>query len=517
MRGLRRAALCVAAYLVVCLAGLVRAEEIHYDASVVEITESNVAEKLSAGTWCVCGWRVSGVVAEGVGGVGARGRRCEGCCRVLDFYAPYCGHCKALAPKYGRVSSEQGGGRDGLWFGAVDATKNGALADAFGVRGYPTLFVVSAYGNGSAASAAGGALGALVGRAVRWEGTPSVPALGRLARRLRSSGVEGTWGRVESARELERVVREDSGGQEATFALCPGASDGLRAATAASVVRAWRHAATFVDASQLAGEAQLAACAGGVARLEADADSAGGVARSAEQLAAMVEDERLVRLAKLDGESALTLRSVGKLLALAAVNPKDPVPTQAFLQAMKKLAAPAGDPAALLPAHVRARFQFAHVDAIEFRDYVSKHGVADDKDLPALVVLDMARRGVFFAPPPDAKLGGLPALRDFLVSVVQGDVQARGANWLDFYVLTPLADLLQRLGWVGYVLSGLVGLLFALLSLVFCCGTEAFTALFSSVPSSEDLDKAEAELQKQAEVQARQEDAALRRRKHAKD
>lgn len=59
---------------------------------------------------------------------------------LIEFYAPWCGHCKKLAPVYTEVADalkEQG---STLRVAKVDATENSKSAGEFGVRGYPTLF-----------------------------------------------------------------------------------------------------------------------------------------------------------------------------------------------------------------------------------------------------------------------------------------------------------------------------------------------------------------------------------------
>lgn len=65
---------------------------------------------------------------------------------LVEFYAPWCGHCKQLTPKYNELANVFGGDKE-VVIAKVDATENNDLAQRYEVTGYPTLKLFAAGSN----------------------------------------------------------------------------------------------------------------------------------------------------------------------------------------------------------------------------------------------------------------------------------------------------------------------------------------------------------------------------------
>lgn len=58
---------------------------------------------------------------------------------LVEFFAPWCGHCKTLAPIYEELAGSFASSTDKITIAKVDADEHKSLGTKYGIKGFPTI------------------------------------------------------------------------------------------------------------------------------------------------------------------------------------------------------------------------------------------------------------------------------------------------------------------------------------------------------------------------------------------
>ena len=58
---------------------------------------------------------------------------------LVEYFAPWCGHCQRLAPEYEKLADAFAHKKDKVAIAKVDGDANRGLSDRIGLQGFPTI------------------------------------------------------------------------------------------------------------------------------------------------------------------------------------------------------------------------------------------------------------------------------------------------------------------------------------------------------------------------------------------
>mmetsp|Transcript_28290 Transcript_28290/g.41056 ORF Transcript_28290/g.41056 Transcript_28290/m.41056 type:complete len:482 (+) Transcript_28290:104-1549(+) len=336
----------------------------------------------------------------------------------LKFYAPWCGHCKQLAPKLDQAAPFLAGK---MAIGKIDCTLKTTKKKCkeFDVRGYPTL---KFYRDGEFHDYPGGR---------------HIDEIITFGEKMSASAVA----LVSSADEvMEKVVSKNADGV-AFLAYDPAASSSKKREDAGDdavleemiqstkltqvfgqVARKMQASASFgmlspdISATELkALGLDIVAADGGFFLVQIEKDLLGypkvysGEINSPDYLT-FVKNNNVALVTDLGPHNFRTLTTMGKLLAIGVVNPDDSTATEKFETELKTFALNG-------PSEVTEKYLFAVMDGKQWHKFVRQFGV-ESENLPDIFILNEEDRKFW----QDSTINGLPA---FFEAMEAGEIESR--------------------------------------------------------------------------------------------
>ncbi|CAN0331702.1 unnamed protein product [Lampetra planeri] len=320
---------------------------------------------------------------------------------LVDFYAPWCGHCKKLEPVWNEVAQEMKASGSPVRVGKLDATAHSGIATEYGVRGYPTIKLIKGdlsynYKGPRTKDEIIAFANRVAGPAMRHLSTPALFAHTQSRHDIFFLYVGGDSKLKESFTQvaLEMVVN-------AYFFSTPEevlpTNVHIHEAPAALV---------FKDATYY----------------EYDESDDG-------DLATWVRRERFPTFQAIDGYAMYAISDTGKLVVLAIV---DPMSTEENHSRLKKLVE---DVAHEYREHFHRDFQFGYVDGAE--GYMNNL-LMSDVEAPSLLVFNTSSQEYYL---PTEPLLSNQDLLSFINNILDGSVPAHGGDGLGQKIKRMLFEL----------------------------------------------------------------------------
>ncbi|CAH0377491.1 unnamed protein product [Pelagomonas calceolata] len=334
---------------------------------------------------------------------------------ILDFYAPWCGHCQRLEPVLTKFALDH----PDVAVAKIDATKrmNERLADAHGADSYPTLRFRR---SGST-------------EFVDYDGARDAEGFALLAARLQKPAIARL--KKYDAKALEKLTVHKP---RVAFLLTAPFEENLKEFE--SVANDLAHVASFALVDDHKNTGLYPGKVGCVAPNASVHRFPGGDLRD------WVEKHNEELVSSLGPHN---FRRIGlkRMVVAAVVDPEEDLAAQGAEALMR--AAAAG-----FHADIREAFAFGVLDGRRWDEYIATFDL-QVSDLPRVLVLDRPAERFFdeYRPPEtgDGEVAAA-ALRNYLRSIMRGEAKARYLNWRGF------PDRLKRF-WArrkGLVLAGAV-------------------------------------------------------------
>ncbi|XP_007424915.1 protein disulfide-isomerase TMX3 [Python bivittatus] len=335
---------------------------------------------------------------------------------LVDFYAPWCGHCKKLEPVWNEVGKEMGSIGSPVKVGKMDATSYSSIASEFGVRGYPTIKLLK---------------GDL---AYNYRGPRTKDDIIEFANR-----VAGPIIRYLPSQQMFEHVQK----RHRIFFLYIGGESPLkeRYIEVASELIVYTY---FFSASEEILPEYVTLPEMPAVLVFKDGTYFVYDEYEDGDLTAWINRERFQGYLNIDGFTLYELGDTGKLVAIAVIDDKDVSAEHGRLKSIVQ------EVAKNYRDHFHRNFQFGHMDGNEYINSL----LMDDLKIPTLVVLNTSNQQYFL---PHKPIESTEDLVQFINDILEGTAEAYGGD-----------GILQRIKRIIYDAKSTVGSVFKSSPLLGC-------------------------------------------------
>jgi len=371
--------------LVVCLViGVLCSSIIGEETSVFTLTDTNFDELTAKGKW------------------------------LVEFYAPWCGHCQKLAPIYDQASLNLKSLNSELKLGKVDCTVETGLANRFDIKGYPTMKYMRS------------------GITTPYEGGRTLESIMEFARRATKKAVEEI-----SEDGLDKFWKSNT-----VAFLLVGGSD-LAMDVFVSIAQKLQESVAFGKAPASLKSNFNQKESGFVVLLNDDEPQVYQGSFKEEDLVEWVLKNRFPLFVELGPSNFQTIANNGKLTVISVIDPSDTKST-AYLEMMRTVA-----------KKNKQNFSFGYINGVEYNQFVARHGVST---MPNFFVLDSINQNyrettTIVGPHTEEKVNS------YLQDVLAGKIEAKGLSGLSQVFQFIQTNLMLVLAGVAVVI----------VAIVFCC------------------------------------------------
>ncbi|XP_062836640.1 protein disulfide-isomerase TMX3 isoform X1 [Anolis carolinensis] len=335
---------------------------------------------------------------------------------LVDFYAPWCGHCKKLEPVWNEVGKEMGGTGSPVKVGKMDATSYSSIASEFGVRGYPTIKLLK---------------GDL---AYNYRGPRTKEDIVEFANRVAGPIIRP----LPSQQMFDHVQKRNR-----VFFLYVGGESPLKEKyiEVASELIVYTY---FFSATEEVLPEHITLPEMPAVLVFKDATYFVYDEYEDGDLSSWISRERFQGYLNVDGFTLYELGDTGKLVAIAIIDDKNTSTDHTRLKLIVQ------DVARNYRDHFNRNFQFGHMDGNEYINSL----LMDDVKIPSIVVLNTSNQQYFL---PHKPIESTEDMVQFINEILEGTAEAQGGD-----------GILQRIRRIIYDAKSTVGSVFKSSPLLGC-------------------------------------------------